>query len=189
MKDEIRRALAARGRLAVCDSVLRESAVLVPIYEKDGHCFILFTKRTDYLEHHSGQISFPGGGRHPSDSDLLVTALRESREEIGLKEEDVEIIGTLDDAVTISSHFRITPFVGFIPYPYLFTPDPYEVQEIFSLSVDDLMHKAKLTIEDTTIAATSVLTHSYEIGGRTIWGATAWILSRFFEIIRPLDIA
>jgi 8-oxo-dGTP pyrophosphatase MutT (NUDIX family) len=187
MKEKIRQALAARTRLIVHDGDLKESAVLVPIFIKDGRCHIVFTQRTNHLEHHKGQISFPGGGRHTEDADLQVTALRESREEIGLKEEDVEVLGALDDAVTVTSRYRITPFVGLIPYPYQFIPEASEVQEIFTLPLDDLMHKAKITIDQQVFNGQTIEVHTYETGGRIIWGATAWILSRFLEIIRPIN--
>jgi len=187
MKEKIRQALASRTRLIIQDSKYRESAVLIPIYEKDGRCYIVFTKRTDHLAHHKGQISFPGGGRHQKDNDLQETALRESREEIGLKEGDVEVLGVLDDAVTETSHYRITPFVGLIPYPYRFVPDAYEVQDIFSFPIEDLMNKARFTIEDRVLGGKMVTVHIYEIDGKVIWGATASILSRFFEIIKPLS--
>jgi 8-oxo-dGTP pyrophosphatase MutT (NUDIX family) len=120
MKEKIRRALATREKKVISDSSLTDSAVLVPLFEKDGRCHIVFTKRTDHLTHHKGQISFPGGGRHQEDRSLLETALRESREEIGLKESDVDVLGELDDAATVTSLYRIVPFVGIIPYPYAF---------------------------------------------------------------------
>ena len=187
MREEIREALASRTRLVIHDSNYKEAAVLIPIYEREGKCYIVFTKRTDHLAYHKGQISFPGGGRHKEDSDLQVTALRESHEEIGLKEEDVEVLGVLDDVTTGSSKYRITPFVGIIPCPYQFKAEENEVQEIFSLPINDLMNKAKLTITDQEFCGKMTKVHTYEIGGRIIWGATAWILSSFFEIIRPLS--
>lgn len=186
MKEELRQALASRTRIVCRDGWYRESAVLIPVYERAGQYHIIFTLRTQYLEHHKGEISFPGGGRHAEDRDLLVTALRESREEIGLREEDVEVLGVLDDTVTVTSLYRITPFVGLIPYPYEFKADPFEVEEIFALPVADLLHKAKIRVEDQIMGGQRIEVHTYEIGGRTIWGATARILSRFFEIIRPL---
>lgn len=187
MKEIIRQALASRTRITLKESGYKESAVLVPIYEKDGRCHIVFTQRTSHLNHHKGEISFPGGGRHPDDRDLQDTALRESREEIGLKEEDVEVLGMLDDAVTVTSLYRITPFVGLIPYPYEFNPDPFEVQEVFSFSHADLMYRAKFTVEKQVIGGHTLSIHTYEIGGRIIWGVTAWILSNFFEIVGPLS--
>ena len=93
MIEEIRKTLAARKKKVIVDSSLTDSAVLLPIYQKDGKCHIIFTKRTDHLTHHKGQISFPGGGRHDDDKTLLATALRESREEIGLKETDTQNTG------------------------------------------------------------------------------------------------
>jgi 8-oxo-dGTP pyrophosphatase MutT (NUDIX family) len=184
MKEKIRRALASHKKLVIIDSRLSDAAVLLPIFEKEGRCHILFTKRTEHLHHHSGQISFPGGGRHDSDKSALQTALRESREEIGLKESDVEVLGELDDAATDSSKFHIVPFVGLIPYPYDFVMDKFEVQEIFSLPIEDLMDKANKKEEMVVYGDKIVKVYTFELDGRVVWGATAWILNGFFEIIR-----
>jgi len=183
MKEQIRRALAEHEKMVISDIGLTRSAVLVPLFEKDGRCHILFTKRTDHLHHHKGQISFPGGGRHEDDHSILETALRESREEIGLKETDVEILGELDDAVTVTSLYHIVPFVGLIPYPYDFKLDEFEVQEVFALPLDDLKNKAVKKSENWTFGDTTIEMYSYELNGRVIWGATAWMLGRFLEII------
>lgn len=187
MKEKIRQALSSRTRLIIHDSRYKESAVLIPIFEKDGRCHIVFTKRTDHLQYHKGQISFPGGGRHKEDSDLLITALRESREEIGLNEKDVEVLGVLDDALTETSLYRITPFVGLIPYPYKFKIEESEVQDIFSVAIDDLMNKANITADNRQYGDKIINIRTYEIDGRVIWGATAYILSRFLDIIKPLS--
>jgi len=186
MKEEIRRALAAREKKTISTEGLHRSAVLIPLFEKDGGCHILFTKRTDHLHHHKGQISFPGGGRHDEDRSMLETALRESREEIGLKESDVEILGEMDDAATLTSFYHIVPFVGLIPYPYDFTIDEFEVQEVFSLPLDDLMHKAVKKSENYVFGDLKVEMFSYELDGRFIWGATAWMLGQLIEIIGPV---
>jgi 8-oxo-dGTP pyrophosphatase MutT (NUDIX family) len=183
-KEKIRKVLASRKKLVIIDSSLTDAAVLLPIFVKDGKCHIVFTKRTDHLTHHSGQISFPGGGRHDDDESLLQTALRESREEIGLKESDVEILGELDNAATVTSLFRISPFVGLIPYPYKFKQDKFEVQEIFDLPLEELMHKAHKKEESTVYGDKIVKVYTFELDGRIIWGATAWILNQFLEILR-----
>ncbi len=186
MMDELKKVLAERKKLVITDSKLKPSAVLLPIFRKDGKCHILFTKRTDYLANHKGQISFPGGGRHDDDKSLMETALRESWEEIGLRQSDVEIIGELDDAATTTSLFCITPFVGIIPYPYDFQRDTYEVEEIFDVALEDLMkaHKKEETVE---IGGVQLKVLSYEAGGRIIWGATAWILTEFLAILRNVS--
>ena len=186
MLDELKKALAERNKLVINDCNLKPSAVLVPLFYKDGKCHILFTRRTDHLAHHKGQISFPGGGRHEGDKSLLETALRESWEEIGLRESDVEVIGELDDAATTTSFFCITPFVGIIPYPYEFKRDTFEVKEIFDVSIDDLM-AAPRKEDIVEIGGAPVTVQSYDIEGRNIWGATAWILTGFLEIIRGVS--
>ncbi|MDD5495421.1 MAG: CoA pyrophosphatase [Dehalococcoidia bacterium] len=186
-KEQIKRALASRQKLIIVDSSLTDAAVLLPIFVKGGRCHIVFTKRTEHLHHHSGQISFPGGGRHSDDESLLETALRESREEIGLKESDVEILGELDDAATVTSLFRITPFVGVIPYPYKFKRDKFEVEEIFALPLEGLMHKAAQKEEKAVYGDKIVKVYTYELDGRVIWGATAWILNQFLEILRAVE--
>jgi 8-oxo-dGTP pyrophosphatase MutT (NUDIX family) len=188
MLDELKKTLAERNKLVINDCKLKPSAVLLPIFRKDGKCHILFTKRTDHLAHHKGQISFPGGGRHENDKSLLETALRESREEIGLKASDVEIIGELDDAATSSSYYCITPFVGVIPYPYEFKRDTFEVEEIFDVAIDDLT-RAAVKEEMLEFGGQPVKVLTYDINGRIIWGATAWILAKFLEILRNVSEA
>jgi 8-oxo-dGTP pyrophosphatase MutT (NUDIX family) len=186
MKDELRKALAGRQKLVITDCKLRPSAVLLPIFKKDGKYHIVFTKRTEHLSRHQGQISFPGGGRHADDKSLLDTALRESREEIGLRESDVEVLGELDDAATAASYFCITPFVGLIPYPYTFRPDPYEVDEIFDVAVDDLLD-AKREEETGMYGDSDIKVYTYRVNGKVIWGATAWILTGLLNILRKVS--
>ena len=183
MKEQLRRALAAREKRVISDIGLTRSAVLIPLFEKDGKYHIVFTKRTDHLLHHKGQISFPGGGCHPEDRSILETALRKSREEIGLQETDVEILGELDDADTLTSFYHIVPFVGVIPYPYDFKLHKFEVDEVFSIPVDDLLIKAVRKAENYTFGDTILEMYSYELNGRYIWGATAWMLGRLLDII------
>ena len=187
MIEEIRKTLAARKKMVIVDSSLTDSAVLLPIYQRDGKCHIIFTKRTDHLTHHKGQISFPGGGRHDDDKTLLETALRESREEIGLKETDVTILGELDDAATVTSLYRIVPFVGLIPYPYDFKIDRFEVGEVFGLPLEDLLNNANRKEENLVYGDKIIRVYTYELDGRVIWGATAWILNQFLEILRKVS--
>lgn len=156
--------------------------MLLPIYVRDGQDHILFIKRTQTVSEHKGQISFPGGSREHTDVSLLDTALRESCEEIGLDAADVEVLGELDDEVTTTSNFIVTPFVGMIPWPYCFIGNEIEVEEIIDIPVPALLAK------DCSQPATEVLnggivsSYTYRYDGRIIWGATARILNRFLEI-------
>lgn len=181
--DTLKKKLAERKKLVISDSRLKPSAVLLPIFQKEGRCHILFTKRTDNLQHHKGQISFPGGGKHDDDMCLMQTALRESYEEIGLKEADVEIIGELDDTATVTSLFCITPFVGIIPYPYEFRRDPYEVEEIFDVPLE-LLLRVDRQEETMEFQGMQIKALSYKVGDKIIWGATAGILAGFLDILR-----
>jgi 8-oxo-dGTP pyrophosphatase MutT (NUDIX family) len=181
MKESLRKALAGREKRTIIDCKLKESAVLVPLFLKDGKYHIIFTKRTEHLSRHSGQISFPGGARHDDDKSLLETALRETFEEIGVKQSDVEILGELDDTATLS-YFCITPFVGIVPYPYEYKQDLYEVEEIFDVSLEDLMNTRRKE-ETRVIGEKPFKVYSYEVNGRVIWGATAWILTGLLDII------
>ena len=98
--DEIREILHRRERKVIDHPSFPRAAVLVPLFEKEGGCHLLFTKRSDQVKHHKGEISFPGGMFDEEDADLRRTALREASEEVGLKEDQVQILGVLDDIVT-----------------------------------------------------------------------------------------
>src|SRR5512137_1763785 len=111
-------------------SSLRRSAVLIPLFHAASEYRVLFTKRTDSVEAHKGQISFPGGRIEEEDGSPLETALREADEGIGLSRKDVTVLGQMDDARTVSSSYIVYPFVGLIPYPYEFKTSAREVKEL-----------------------------------------------------------
>jgi 8-oxo-dGTP pyrophosphatase MutT (NUDIX family) len=182
MEERLRRVLASRQKLKTSVSGLTEAAVLVPIFCKDGEYHILFTRRSDQVLHHKGQISFPGGARSQGDATLRDTALRESREEIGLEAKDAEIVGELDDTPTTTSGYNISPFVAFIPYPYKFVLSPFEITDIFSVPVSELLNKANRKKEHYTFGDRVFTGYSYEYEGRVIWGATAKIVQQLLEI-------
>ena len=97
MEKKLRKALSERQTLRISDARRTPSAVLIPIYKKQGEYYILFIQRTDRVRDHKGQISFPGGAYEEGDDSLLQTALREADEEVGLAAEDVEVIGEAQD--------------------------------------------------------------------------------------------
>jgi len=182
MKEKLRLFLAMRQKVSLNDRGLAEAAVLIPIFCKDGEYHILFTKRSNHVHYHKGQISFPGGARSEVDASLLDTALRESWEEVGLEVNDVEVVGELDDTPTATSSFNISPFVAFIPYPYQFTLSLYEIDEIFSVPVSGLLDEANRGEERYTFDDEVLVGYSYEYEGRVIWGATARIVGQLLEV-------
>jgi len=185
METKIKEILGSRPKTRIQDKRLKRAAVLVPIFTKDGEYYVLLTKRTDKVEHHKGQISFPGGRQDKKDKNLLATALREAEEEMGIKKKDVRILGELDDAFTVSSDFCITPFVAFIPHPYPFKINSQEIEEVltvpFSAFEDQNRFRQELRIKDGKPLPVYFFQHE----DHTIWGATARILKQLVELILP----
>jgi 8-oxo-dGTP pyrophosphatase MutT (NUDIX family) len=174
VKQEIGKILRRRKKQEITGENLRTSAVLIPLFCNQGQCHVLFAERSDEVDFHKGQVCFPGGRQEPSDSSLLQTALRETEEEISLKSKDVEILGELDDCMTLTSNYVISPFVAFIPYPYPFHADGREIKEIFSVPLSFLMDEANFRQDS----------YDYEYEGHIIWGATARILRQFIDLLK-----
>jgi 8-oxo-dGTP pyrophosphatase MutT (NUDIX family) len=116
------------------------------------------------------------------DLGLENTALREAFEEIGLKESDVQIIGALDDIVTVT-HFIVTPFVGLFPYPYPFKTSPVEIAELIEVPLSFLLTEENFNEREITRMGRKEIIYAYQYGEHTIWGATARILKQFLGLI------
>jgi 8-oxo-dGTP pyrophosphatase MutT (NUDIX family) len=182
MIQRLKQALSRRQKHRIVDTDRVKSAVLVPIYYRDGEYYILFTKRTEKVRDHKGQISFPGGAYEEQDATLLDTALRECYEEIGLAAEAVEVLGELDDMPTQMTYYVISPFVAAIPWPYQFRVDPIEVKEIIEVPISTLLDKDCLRQETDPLNDGRITGSFYYCNNRIIWGATARILNQFLDI-------
>ena len=174
MKQQIEKILRHRKKKKITGENLKTSAVLIPLFYNQGQYHVLLTERSEEVNFHKGQVCFPGGTREPSDSSLLQTALRETEEEIGVKAEDVEILGEFDDNLTLTSNYVISPFVAFIPHPYPFKADGREIKEIFSVPLSFLMDEANFKQDSC----------EYKYDGHIIWGATARILKQFIDLLK-----
>jgi 8-oxo-dGTP pyrophosphatase MutT (NUDIX family) len=150
----------------------KPAAVLLPIIEHKEQISMLFTLRAKHLKHHAGQVSFPGGKQESSDRNLLATALRETREEIGLPEEGVEIIGNLPRYRTIS-RFEVLPFIGFITPPINLTLDKNEVDSVFEVPLDYLLDQNNHLIHWVQRKDQRYPIYFIPWQGNNIWGATA----------------
>jgi len=157
--------------------------VLVPLFQKGGHWHVLFTKRTDRVKHHKGQISFPGGVVDETDEDMVATALRETYEEIGLHRGDAEILGQLDDAFTVSSGYLITPIVAHITYPYPFSVNEDEIEEIIEVPLEAFLARDRWIKEAYSSGSRTVQSYRFEYEGKVIWGATARIMRQFLDVL------
>jgi 8-oxo-dGTP pyrophosphatase MutT (NUDIX family) len=180
--DQLRNLLSSRQRGVIEHLPFSHAAVLVPLFQKDGECHLLFTKRSDQVKYHKGEISFPGGMVDEDDSELEKTALREAFEEIGLKEQDVQIIGVLDDIVT-TTEFIVTPIVGFFPYPYPFLVSEVEIAELIEVPLASLLNEDSFSERRIFRDGQNEMVFAYQYGRHIIWGATARILKQFLDLI------
>jgi len=180
--DKIRRIFSTRERKVIKHPSFAHAAVLVPLFKKGEDCHILFTKRTDQVKYHKGEISFPGGVFDKGDSELERTALREAFEEIGLKGNDVQIIGVLDDILTITE-FIVTPFVGLFSYPYPFKLSPIEIEELIEVPLSCLLDQGCFGERVIVRGDRKEVVYSYQYRNHLIWGATARILKQFLDLV------
>ncbi|MEO5374881.1 MAG: CoA pyrophosphatase [Alphaproteobacteria bacterium] len=160
------------------------AAVLVPLVDRPDGFTVLMTRRTEHLAHHGGQICFPGGRVEPEDPDAVATALRETEEEIGLSPSLVDLIGTLDDYETITG-FIVTPVVGVVRPPFVLTPDPFEVADVFEVPLTFVLDPANHRRLPPPIPYDGPprTTYAMPYGNYHIWGATAGMLVNLFRIL------
>ncbi|MGB8182420.1 MAG: CoA pyrophosphatase [Stellaceae bacterium] len=161
---------------------LRPAAVLVPIVDQPAGLSLLLTQRHENLSAHAGQVSLPGGRIEPTDADAVAAALRETREEIGLPADRIEVIGRLDTYIT-GTGFEIVPIVALLAPPLPLAPDPREVTEVFEVPLSLIADRANYRQETRELKngmrTYFVLAHA----SRYIWGATAGILVNLAEVL------
>ena len=179
-----RAALAGYTPRVIANSGQTPAAVLLLLAGLSEDARVVLTVRSHDVEHHKGQISFPGGAVHDADADLTTTALRETWEEIGVEPEDVEVIGQLDDIVTISN-FVVTPFVGILrkPLPFEYVASPIEVGEVIEPPLAALLAPGTLVWEELGASAASRRAPAYVWSSYRIWGATGRMLHGFLTLL------
>jgi len=180
--DQIGTILSSRKRRVIEHPPFSHAAVLVPLFKKGDGCHLLFTKRSDQVKHHKGEISFPGGVVDEEDLELISTALREADEEIGLRKSDVQILGILDDIVTVTE-FIVTPIVGVFPYPYPFKVSAVEIAELIEVPLSSLLREKSFSEKEMIRGGQKEIVYAYQYEKHIIWGATARILKQFLDLI------
>lgn len=182
--DPVRRRLAAYVPSRLSEPGLVQAGVLVPLYVEAGDVYVLLTRRTEHVATHKGQISFPGGVVEPQDRDAMDAALREAYEELGIRPQDVELLGSLDDVTTMVSGFLIRPYVGRIPYPYPLRPAPEEIAEVLGIPLRFFLDDRNLRVELVGEGTSRRALQFYDYGPHTVWGATARVIRNLVEILR-----
>jgi 8-oxo-dGTP pyrophosphatase MutT (NUDIX family) len=177
LREPLRRALAARAPRTLSPGQTTAAGVLVPLFEKDGEAHVWLARRPTSMRSHAGQVAFPGGKRELADDSLLTTALRETEEELGIPPRHVDVLGPLDDVLTITG-FTISPWVGWLAPEAKILPDPREVARAFAAPL-----RAFLAPPSGVLPW-----RGWTVDGELVWGATAAIVRGFVAIVNDLEI-
>ncbi len=165
----------------------RIACVMALLYPKSSEWHMVLIERmsTNPNDRHSGQISFPGGSKDKTDDSLIACALRETQEEVGVPEKDIDVLGELTDLYIPVSNFQVHPFVGVLDYQPTFIPQPTEVKSIVEVPVATFQRKETIQKTDMKLSGNITLKNVpyYNVNNHIVWGATAMMISEFVEIL------
>jgi 8-oxo-dGTP pyrophosphatase MutT (NUDIX family) len=177
----LRQILAARAAIEIDAPEYRRACVLIPIVREGDHWAIVFSRRSENLAAHSGQIAFPGGAVEPGET-LDAAAIREAEEEVGIAPRHVELIGRLDDVVA-NSGFLVAPFVGVIGEPIDYVLQASEVDEVFEVAIDRLLEPGNPEVRYVPFRGRRYPAYFYHHEHREIWGLTGRMLKSFLDLV------
>lgn len=185
LPDRLQRRLSSRTRSTQAEWSAQPAAVLVPLYRASGEWHVLYTLRTDSVDAHRGQVSFPGGQIEPDDTGPEEAALREAEEEVGIRPQDVRLLGRLDPLLTIT-HYCVEPVVGVIPWPYRLRLNAHEVALAFGVPIRWLADASNVEVHERPAIPPEppAPVHFFRpFQGQVIWGVTARITLNLIEIL------
>lgn len=177
--DFLRASLAKRPRYV--RNALQRAAILVPLIDDEGPPRLLLTRRTETLSTHKGQVAFPGGRTEPADRDIVETALREAEEEVGLPRDRVEVLGRLDDMLTVTGDMIVTPIIGRVRQLPPLKISPYEVARAFTIPLDDLRAPTRWTTRSWATRSGEVPVYYFEHDGELLWGLSAYVALQLLD--------
>ena len=179
LEQRLRQALDARPHRSLDLPQGRDAAVLLMLFEREGEPWLVFTKRTQHVQHHKGEISFPGGARDDDDADIEGTAVRETVEELGVDPQAIRVVGRLDELPTFVTGYNVTPFVAVVPEQHSYRPSDAEIEEVIELPVGEL---ARVGRKDVIVRrGFPIETNVFETRGHFIWGFTGAVLRQFLD--------
>jgi 8-oxo-dGTP pyrophosphatase MutT (NUDIX family) len=177
----LRAILARRPAIEIDAPQHRRACVLIPLIRNGAGYSILFTRRSENLAAHSGQIAFPGGAVEPGEL-LHEAAIREAEEEVGIHAGDVELIGRLDDVITHSG-FLVAPFAGVIHEPVQYVIQEAEVVEVFEVPVEALLDIRNPEVRYVPFRQKQYPAYFYRYRDYEIWGLTGRMLKAFLDLV------
>ena len=184
---ELQKKMIPKERLNYDTSLIKnakKAAVLALFYPKNNQTYLLLTLRANYKGAHAGQISFPGGKKNASDINLTQTALRESKEEVGIDAANIDTIIPLTKVYIPPSNFWVSPFIGIAKNQPKFIQN-YEVEELIEVKLTSLLNSNNVKSKNITTYYTDNMNITYfKLNNHTVWGATAMILSEIKELIK-----
>jgi len=175
LREPLRRALASREPRRLALGQTTAAAVLVSLFERDGETHLWLVRRPKSMRSHAGQVAFPGGKRDPADDSATATALREAQEELGIDRSSVDVLGSLDDYLTITG-FTISPCVGWLAPSLQIHPNPTEVERAFAVPLRAFLEPPSGVLP----------WRGWTFDGELVWGATAAIVRGFTSVVRAL---
>ncbi len=158
------------------------------LYPIDSRLHLILTRRTETVANHKGEISLPGGAREPGDRSLLETALRETREELGVCSDQPQVLGPLTSLYIPPSDYCIQPYVAHVPVRPDFHTEPTEVAELLEMPLSHLLDPVTREEETWELRGHPVTVPFYRLGEHRIWGATAMVLSEFEVMLRRTGV-
>ena len=175
LREPLRRALVAREPRRLALGKRTAAAVLIPLFERDGEAHVWLVRRPETMRSHGGQVAFPGGKSDPADDSLRATALREAEEELGIPVASVDVLGALDDYLTITG-FVVSPWVAWLPPDLEVRPNPSEVSRAFAPPLRAFFAPPEGVLP----------WRGWTVDGELVWGATAAIFKGFITVLNAI---
>lgn len=188
--EDFQRKMIPKSRLTelrIAPENVRQGAVLILLYESEHQLMTTFIVRTDDGGVHSGQISFPGGKYEDADNNLVITALREANEEIGIDTKNVTVLGNLSAMYIPVSNFKVTPVVGYYTGMPVFNISPAEVAGLIHMPLAHFIDENNRGLGTVDVRGNNYEVPVFKAGTHQIWGATAMILSEFVQVLKNIN--